>query len=220
MQANTLISSSIKSIHPVEDGNKALEMMDQFRIHHLAIVKNNFYLGVISDKEIMSWNSEDDSIEEHLANLAAPYVRHNQHLFDIIEVLEKNNLSIVPVLDEKNHYLGVITSRKLLYSIAKSATIQSPGGVIILEMPDHDYSLTEIASIVESNNTKILSSYIISKPNSTNIEVTIKLNKQEVTAIIKDFERHEYKVSASYKDEEADGDYLERYESLMRFLNP
>ncbi|MBC8474507.1 MAG: CBS domain-containing protein [Cryomorphaceae bacterium] len=220
MQANTLISSSIKSIHPVEDGNKALEMMDQFRIHHLAIVKNNFYLGVISDKEIMSWNSEDDSIEEHLTNLAAPYVRHNQHLFDIIEVLEKNNLSIVPVLDEKNHYLGVITSRKLLYSIAKSATIQSPGGVIILEMPDHDYSLTEIASIVESNNTKILSSYIISKPNSTNIEVTIKLNKQEVTAIIKDFERHEYKVSGSYKDEEADGNYLERYESLMRFLNP
>ena len=220
MQANTLISSSIKSIHPVEDGNKALEMMDQFRIHHLAIVKNNFYMGVISDKEIMSWNSEDDSIEEHLTNLAAPYVRHNQHLFDIIEVLEKNNLSIVPVLDEKNHYLGVITSRKLLYSIAKSATIQSPGGVIILEMPDHDYSLTEIASIVESNNTKILSSYIISKPNSINIEVTIKLNKQEVTAIIKDFERHEYKVSASYKDEEADGDYLERYESLMRFLNP
>ena len=220
MQANTLISSSIKSIHPVEDGNKALEMMDQFRIHHLAIVKNNFYLGVISDKEIMSWDSEDDSIEEHLTNLAAPYVKYNQHLFDIIEVLEKNNLSIVPVLDEKNHYLGVITSRKLLYSIAKSATIQSPGGVIILEMPDHDYSLTEIASIVESNNTKILSSYIISKPNSTNIEVTIKLNKQEVTAIIKDFERHEYKVSASYKDEEADGDYLERYESLMRFLNP
>ncbi len=220
MQANTLISSSIKSIHPVEDGNKALEMMDQFRIHHLAIVKNNFYLGVISDKEIMSWNSEDDSIEEHLTNLAAPYVKYNQHLFDIIEVLEKNNLSIVPVLDEKNHYLGVITSRKLLYSIAKSATIQSPCGFIILEMPDHDYSLTEIASIVESNNTKILSSYIISKPNSTNIEVTIKLNKQEVTAIIKDFERHDYKVSASYKDEEADGDYLERYESLMRFLNP
>ena len=90
MQANTLISSSIKSIHPVEDGNKALEMMDQFRIHHLAIVKNNFYLGVISDKEIMSWNSEDDYIEEHLTNLAAPYVKYNKHLFDIVEVLEKN----------------------------------------------------------------------------------------------------------------------------------
>ena len=220
MQANTLISSSIKSIHPVEDGNRAMEMMDQFRVHHLAIVKNKFYLGVVSDKEIMNWESEDDLIEEHLNNLAAPHVKYNQHLFDIIEVLEKNNLSVVPVLDEKNQYLGVITNRKLMYSIAKSATIQSPGGVIVLEMSNNDYSLTEIASIVESNNTKILSSYIISKPKSTNIEVTIKLNKQDVTAIIKDFERRQYNISASYKDEEADGDFSERYESLMRFLNP
>ena len=127
---------------------------------------------------------------------------------------------IVPVLDEENHYKGVITNRKLMYTIAKSATIQSVGGVIVLEMNNNDYSLTEIASIVESNDTKILSSYIISKPNSTNIEITLKLNKQDITAIIKDFERREYKVSASYKEEEADGDFLERYESLMRFLNP
>jgi len=220
MQANTLISSSIKGIHPVEDGNKALQMMDQFRINHIAIVKNNYFLGVVSDKEIMNWDSEDESIEEHLNNLASPHVKHNQHLFDIIEVLERNNLSVVPVLNEKNHYLGVITSRKLMYTIAKSATIQSIGGVIVLEMNNNDYSLTEIASIVESNNTKILSSYIISKPNSTNIEVTIKLDKQDITAIIKDFERREYKVNASYKEEEVDDDFLERYESLMRFLNP
>lgn len=220
MQANALISSSIKSIHPVEDGNKALEMMDQFRINHLAIVKNNFYLAIVSDKEIMNWYSEDECIEEHLNNLASPHVKYNQHLFDIIEVLEKNNLSIVPVLDEKNQYLGVITSRKLMYSIAKSATIQSPGGVIVLEMNNNDYSLTEIANIIESNNTRILSSYIISKPNSTNIEVTIKLNKKDITAIIKDFERRGYSISASYKEEEADEDFLERYESLMRFLNP
>lgn len=220
MQANTLISSSIKSVHPVEDGNRALEMMDQFRVNHLAIVKNNFYLGIVSDKEIMNWESENDSIEKHLNNLVSPYVKYNQHLFDIIEVLEKNNLSAVPVLDEKNHYLGVITSRKLVYSIARSATIQSPGGVIVLEMNNTDYSLTEIASIVESNEVKILSSYIISKPNSTSIEVTIKLNKQDVVTIIKDFERRGYNVSASYKDEESNEDFLERYESLMRFLNP
>ena len=87
-------------------------------------------------------------------------------------------------------------------------------------MHNNDYSLTEIAGIVESNNTKILSSYLISKPNSTKIEVTIKLNKQDVSTIIKDFERHQYNVSASYKDVKADENLSERYESLMRFLNP
>ncbi len=220
MQANQLISSTIESIHPDEDGNKALELMDQFRVNHLAIVKNNFFLAIISDKEIMNWNSKNEYLEEHLTHLASPYVKHNQHLFDIIEVLEKNNLSVVPVLDEENQYKGVITHRKLLYTIAKSATIQSIGGVIILEVNNHDYSLTEIASIIESNNTKILSSYVISKPNSTNIEITLKLNKTNISSIIKDFERHDYIIQASYKEEDSDKDFKDRYESLMRFLNP
>lgn len=220
MQAYKLISSSIESILPSEDGNRALQMMDQYRINHLAVVKNNFYLGVISDKEIMNWNSSEEYIEEHLPNLASPHVLHIQHLFDIIEVLEQNNLSVVPVLDEDNQYKGVITNRKLLYTIAKSATIQSVGGVIVLQMNNNDYSLTEIASIVESNDTKILSSYVISRKDSTQMELTIKLNKTDITDIIKDFERHEYVVSASYKEEDSDTDFQERYESLMKFLNP
>ena len=220
MQAYKLISSSIESILPSEDGNRALQMMDQYRINHLAVVKNDFYLGVISDKEIMNWNSSEEYIEEHLPNLASPHVLHNQHLFDIIEVLEQNNLSVVPVLDEDNQYKGVITNRKLLYTIAKSATIQSVGGVIVLQMNNNDYSLTEIASIVESNDTKILSSYVISRKDSTQMELTIKLNKTDITDIIKDFERHEYVVSASYKEEDSDTDFQERYESLMKFLNP
>ena len=220
MQAYKLISSSIESILPSEDGNRALQMMDQYRINHLAVVKNDFYLGVISDKEIMNWNSTEEYIEEHLPNLASPHVLHNQHLFDIIEILEQNNLSVIPVLDEDNQYKGVITNRKLLYTIAKSATIQSVGGVIVLQMNNNDYSLTEIASIVESNDTKILSSYVISRKDSTQMELTIKLNKTDITDIIKDFERHEYVVSASYKEEDSDTDFQERYESLMKFLNP
>ncbi|MBT3417337.1 MAG: CBS domain-containing protein [Flavobacteriales bacterium] len=220
MQAYKLISSSIESILPSEDGNRALQMMDQYRINHLAVVKNDFYLGAISDKEIMNWNSTEEYIEEHLPNLASPHVLHNQHLFDIIEVLEQNNLSVIPVLDEDNQYKGVITNRKLLYTIAKSATIQSVGGVIVLQMNNNDYSLTEIASIVESNDTKILSSYVISRKDSTQMELTIKLNKTDITDIIKDFERHEYVVSASYKEQDSDTDFLERYESLMKFLNP
>lgn len=219
MQAITLISSTVRSISPEEFGNMALEMMDQFRVNHLAVVRKNVYLGVVSDKEIMNWESEKDSIEKHLNNLAAPYVLYNQHLFDIIEVLEKNNLSAVPVLNKENKYLGMVKASKLLYSIAKSAAIQSPGGVIVLEINVEDYSLTEISSIIESNNTKILSSYIISKPKSRKIEVTLKLNKQNTTAIIKDFERREYNVSASYKNEESNYDVLERYESFMRFMN-
>lgn len=220
MQASKLISNSIISLHPDDDGNRALELMNQFRVNHLAVVKNSFFLGVVSDKEIDLWNSADEFIEEHLHNLASPHVLHSQHLFDIIEVLEKNNLSVVPVLDEDKQYQGVITNRKLLYTIAKSAAIQSIGGVIVLKMNNNDYSLTEIANIVESNNTKILSSYVTSTPESTKMELTLKLNTSDIVSIVKDLERFDYLITASYKEDESDVDFLERYEQLMRFLNP
>ena len=220
MQAHRLISSTIQSIHPDEDGNRALELMNLYRVNHLAVVKNDFYLGVISDKEIMNWTSKEEYIEEHLPNLASPHVLHSQHLFDIIEVLEQNNLSVVPVLDDDQQYQGVITNRKLLYTIANSAAIQSVGGVIVLQMNNNDYSMTEIANIIENNDTKILSSYVISKKDSTKMELTIKLNKTDITAIIKDLERYEYNVKASYKEEDPNTDFVERYEQLMRFLNP
>ena len=220
MQAYELISSTIQGIHPEEDGNRALELMDLYRVNHLAVVKNDFYLGVVSDKEVMNWNSSEEYIEEHLPNLASPHVLFNQHLFDILEVLEQNNLSVVPVLNKKNQYQGVITNRKILYTIANSAAIQSRGGVIVLEMNNNDYSMTEIANIVESNDTKILSSYVISSKESTKIELTLKLNKSDITSIIKDFERYEYKIKASYKEENKDIDFIDRYEQLMKFLNP
>lgn len=220
MKAVKLISSSIISLLPDDDGNRALELMNLYRINHLAVVKNDFYLGVVSDKEINNWNSSDEYIEEHLPNLASPHVIYNQHLFDIIEVLEKNNLSVVPVLDENKQYKGVITNRKLLYTIANSAAIQSVGGVIVLQMNHNDYSLTEISNIIENNDAKILSTYVTSTPESTKMELTIKINKTEITPIIKDLERYEYSIVASYKEDDEDVDFLERYEQLMRFLNP
>ena len=220
MKAVKLISSSIISLLPDDDGNRALELMNLYRVNHLAVVKNDFYLGVVSDKEINNWNSSDEFIEEHLPNLASPHVIYNQHLFDIIEVLEKNNLSVVPVLDENKQYKGVITNRKLLYTIAKSTAIQSAGGVIVLQMNNNDYSLTEISNIIENNDAKILSTYVTSTPESTKMELTIKINKTEITPIIKDLERYEYSIIASYKEDDEDVDFLERYEQLMRFLNP
>ena len=220
MQASELISSSIISLHPDDDGLKALSLMDDLRISHLPVIRNQFYLGLISENEILQWQSTNELIEEHLPNLIAPFVLRSQHLFDIIEILEANSLSVVPVLSEEKKYVGAISNRKLLYTIAKSAAVQNIGGVIVLEMNQNDYSMSEIASIIESNNAKILSSYITSVPDSTKMELTIKINITELDSIIADLRRFEYKVMASYNDGNSKDDLMERYESLMRYLNP
>ena len=219
MQASELISSSIISLHPDDDGSKALALMDDLRVTHLPVIRNKSYLGLISENEILQWQSADELIEEHLPNLMAPFALSSQHLFDIIEILEVNSLSIVPVLSEEKKYVGAISNQKLLYTIAKSSAVQSIGGVIVLEMNQNDYSMSEIASIIESNNAKILSSYITSVPDSTKMELTIKVSITELDAIIADLKRFEYKVMASYNDGNSKDDMMERYKSLMRYLN-
>ena len=220
MQADELISSSLTTIHPDYDGEKILRLMEDLRVNHLPVVRNSFYLGIISEKEILSWQNTTDFLEDHLDELSSPFVLSNQHLFDIVQEIELNSLSIIPVLDEKQNYLGAITNRKLLYTIAKSTSIQSLGGMIVLQIKANDYYMSEIARIVEDNNAKILSSYITSIPQNQIIELTIKLNKIDIKSIVKDLERYDYNIIASYKSNEEDNNFLDRYESLMRFLNP
>ena len=220
MQASDLISQSLISLHPDDDGLRAISLMEELRVNHLPVVRNGFYLGILSEKEILNWDNEEEFIEEHLEEITAPSVIGTQHLFDIIEELEKFSLTVIPVLDEEKHYLGSITNRKLLYTIAKSTSIQSNGGVIVLRMNQNDYQMSEIARIVEDNNTKILSSYITSIPDALQIELTLKLNTMDINSIVKDLERFDYNVSASFNTKETNDDFTDRYESLMRFLNP
>ena len=220
MQASDLISQSLINLHPNDDGDRAISLMEELRVNHLAVVRNNFYLGLISENEILNWENTSEFIDEHLEELGAPSVLGSQHLFDIIEELEKHSLSIIPVLDENKNYLGSITNRKLLYIIAKSTAVQSSGGVIVLKMNQNDYSMSEISRIIEENNAKILSSYITSTPDALKIELTLKLNTIEIDSIVKDLERFDYIISASFNDEENNDDFSDRYESLIRFLNP
>ncbi len=220
MQASDLISQSLINLHPNDDGDRAISLMEELRVNHLAVVRNNFYLGVISENEILNWENTSEFIDEHLEELGAPSVLGSQHLFDIIEELEKHSLSIIPVLDENKNYLGSITNRKLLYIIAKSTAVQSSGGVIVLKMNQNDYSMSEISRIIEENNAKILSSYITSTPDALKIELTLKLNTIEIDSIVKDLERFDYIISASFNDEENNDAFTDRYESLIRFLNP
>jgi lipoate-protein ligase A len=100
------------------------------------------------------------------------------------------------------------------------ATMRMPGGIIVLELNVNDYSLAHIARIVEDNDAKILSSYVTSVPDSMKMEVTLKINREDVTSIILSFMRYDYTIKASYQSNDRNGDVLRNhYEQLMMYLN-
>jgi CBS domain-containing protein len=220
MLAKELISDVIPSLHTSDSGQKALYWMDIFRISHLPIVNNEDFLGLISDKDIYDANMAEEPIGNHNLSLFSPFVTENQHIYEAIELASRLSLSIVPVLDHKNHYLGVITNNDLIHYFADFAAMKEPGAIIVLEMSILDFSLSQIAQIVESNDGKILSMYISSHSASTRIEVTLKINRNDLTSIIQTFTRYNYTIHSTFMDhDDMDGLYENRYEMFMKYLS-
>lgn len=220
MVAKDLISEAIPSLKTSDLGQTALNWMEIFRISHLPIINNQDFLGLISDTDIYDMNHPEEPIGNHTLTLFKPYVDSEQHIFEVIGLASRLKLTVVPVLDNKNHYKGVITTSDLIRHLAGLSSLDQPGGILVLELTERDYSLSQIAQIIEGNNVKVLSMYITSPPESTKLEVTIKVNTRDMTSVIRTFERYNYDVKTWISDNDsADNFYSERFDHLMKYLN-
>ena len=103
-------------------------------------------------------------------------------------------------------------------SFSKISSIAENGGLIVLELNINDYSLSEVGQIVESNDSKVLSSYVTSHTDSTKLELTIKINKTNIADIIQTFNRYGYTIKASFQDSDYADNMKERLDYLMNYL--
>ena len=128
-------------------------------------------------------------------------------------------LSIVPVLDAENNYLGTISLRSLVEHFSGITSVLNPGGVIMLELNSNDYSLSQIARIVEENDTKILSLYVSEIHDSMRLELTIKVNREDIRGILQSFARYNIQVKATFQQSEFSEDLRNRFDMFMNFIN-
>lgn len=220
MLAKDLFSDTVSPVKTTDTGSTALALMEELKVAHLPVVNCEKLLGVIADTDIFSLDNIDEPLGNQKLSLIRPYVLQTQHFYDVIRLATAEKLSLIPVTDEKGIYLGSITLTRIIAMMADMSAVSQPGGIIVLEVSDHDYSLSEIARIVESNDARVLSSYITSFPESTRLEVTIKVNRIDVSPIIQTFNRFNYVITASFSEESQLGELLaKRYESLMNYLN-
>jgi acetoin utilization protein AcuB len=219
MVSHQLISATVGALSPTDTGAFALGLMDELNVTQLPVVNEKEYMGLISDTDIYTLNILEEPVSSQKFLLHFVYVKENQHIYDVMKLFSSLHLSLLPVVDEKNQYLGCITLENLVQQFAEITAIENPGGIIVLEINDKDYLLTEIVQIIESNDAKVLSMYITSHPDSTKLEVTLKINKIDVGPILQTFNRYDYIISASYTEDTYTENLQDRYDSLMNYLN-
>ena len=218
MRAINLITEELPPLTHSDSGEKTLNWMEEFKVSHLPVLKYGKFVGVVSESDILDKMNLDKTLDELFQHLPKPYVLDSDHIYQVISRISELKLTVMPVLDANEKYLGCIPMQHLIVFIANTGSIKENGGILVLEMAASDYSMVEISQIIESNDAKILSSYMMSSQDSTNIEITLKINTLELDSIIRTLERYDYFIKASYQKGIFEDDMQLKYDALMNYL--
>lgn len=218
MVALELIADAIPALQSTDTIQRALDRMAEFKVRHLPIVNEDQFIGLVAEEDLIA-PDHNLLLSELPLTLITRYVLDDQHIYDVIRLFHELQVSLVPVLSVSKAYVGVINYRNTINGFAQIASTSEPGGIIVLELSNKDNSMSHMAQIIESDNAHILSSYTRSFPDSTRVEVTLKINKQDLSGISAAFLRYGYDVKAVFGINDNNDDTMDRYDSLMNYLN-
>ncbi|GAA0877684.1 hypothetical protein GCM10009119_06520 [Algoriphagus jejuensis] len=220
MQAYEFINSLIPPLKLTDRAGMALSWMEEIRTDSLPVSDQGRFLGFIGDEVIFEHNDTNQLIGSIELEAGACWVYSDKHIYDVLRVASENQSNLVAVLDRENSYLGVVTMEDAIAAFADSLSIKSQGSVLILSMNMTDYLLSEISRLIESENTKILSSFITNDPlDPDKIKLTLKLDKAELRHVKATLERFGHRVIDHYQEETGISSEEDRIGNLLRFLD-
>ena len=219
MFAEEIISNAIPPLKTEDTVQKALDRMNEFKLKHMPVVIDNQFLGLLAEDDLLEVRNTKALIKDSSFSFLNAFVFTNAHTYDVIKLLSTLKLTVIPVLDPQKNYVGLIPISNMVEAVAEIYAVNEPGGIIVLEISNRDNSLAHISQIVEADNAQILSSYVNSFENSTRLEITLKVNKTEITSLVASFERYDYQVKEVYNNTQVDDGSQERYDSFMNYLN-
>ncbi len=217
MMASAFIDPSIVSLKISDSVAVAIDFFKEFSVRQLPVVQDNICIGILSLDEIEEELTDIPVLD--FINLSYSFASTYDHIYEVMRAISEQSVTLFPIIDENNNYLGCITLASLFKNYVNCAAFSQPGSIVVLEMDKKNYSLAEIARIVESENKVILSSLLSSNAESDRLEITLKLNSAQIQNLLSTFERFGYNIKATFDEEDVKDTLKNRYESLMTYLN-
>lgn len=219
MIAKEIAAYDILPLNSSDTCSFGLKAMDENNVSHMPVVHERELLGIVTEFDLMNHPDLEDKIGNVKLSLPNAFVSAYQHVFDVMKMITEMKLTLLPVVEQKDLYCGVITLPNLVKYLTQKMSVLNPGGIIILELSDKDYSMAEIAQIIESNEAKILAAFLTNRPDSTLLDIILKVDVSDLNPIIQTFERHNYIIKATFAEKDDLDELKERYDALMNFLS-
>lgn len=211
------ITNDYKGINSEETIADIHDFFHELPFSHFPVLEENVYIGCITLDDIETFDT-DKKVSDYRYTLEGFFARNSMIWLDVLEVFAKNHTNIVPVLDESNSYLGYYELEDIIKFFHETPFLKEPGGIIVVEKPVLDYSMSQIAQIVESNNGKLLGLFI-SESDVEKVQITIKISLGAMNDIIQTFRRYNYEIISEHHEDTYINNLKERSDYLDKYLN-
>jgi CBS domain-containing protein len=218
MLTGELQSQALPYLRPEDRVYQALQLMNDNRVTHLPIAEGDKYIGIISEDDLLLVDNDHTELKDLQQSFGNVSVKNNEHFLKAIHLAAENGLSVVPVVDNDNDIVGAVAYSDLLRHASEFMSLNEPGGLIVLEMDSNQYSFNEISKLIETNDAQITQLNTSNDTETGTMQVTIRINKPEVSDIVATFQRYDYNVKYFFGEEQYANELRNNYDNLMNYL--
>lgn len=213
-----LIETNLPTIDLHDKVEQVLQEMEKSKCSSLPVLDGVQFLGTIDEEDLMDVSPEAEIIAfQHL--LIKHTVRPGDHFLQALRIKSKYFLTVVPVVNEKNEWEGLIDNEKLMDAISSMIGAAETGSLVVLEMPRTDYAPGILNRLVESNDAMIMQMNTITDNHAGTIQVVLRISKEEISDVVATFQRHEYTVLYYYGEETYDNALQNNLDHLFNYLS-
>ena len=217
MQIQSHILNTIK-VFKVEDSLKdVIQFFKDTTYSHAAIVEGERFLGVLSEEDLENFK-EGKMIGDYRYNLESFFVRKETLWLDVLETFARNDANLIPVLNENEKVMGYYNLSDVVGEFIDTPFFKEPGGILVVEKGLRDYSFSEVAQIVETNNARLIGGFITDMHNDV-AQITLKISTTDLNEVTQTFRRYNYNILFGNSDDQFLEDLKQRSDYLDKYLN-
>jgi CBS domain-containing protein len=216
-QIQDYLKQDHKAISRNEDIASVQDFFEEMNYSHFPVTDQENYVGNLNAEDALSFEASK-SVADYQYVLESFFANTTMSWFEVLEIATKNQANVVPVLNEQNAYVGYYELDDVLLFFQDTPLIKDPGPILVVQKGIQDYSLGQIAQIVESNNGKLLGAFVSATVDSK-IEITLKLALGPLNEIIQTFRRYNYEIVSHHQDDQYMTNLKERSDYLDKYLN-
>jgi len=218
--AKQILSKSFTPLLSSDKASSALAKMDAWQTANIPVIEPTTKKVIGQVTLDMLTDLPDESKTLSGFDLQPPiYAFEHQHLFEVARQMLSKEVRFIAVVDHSESIVGIVEKKDLLEAFSEMLNISTRGSVISVEVGEADYTLTKLVNLIETEGAKILGLTVEhARGEESGIQVSIKLNLQDTSAVVSSLKRHGYVTTTENRDDLLQLDMSSRADELLRYL--